>query len=265
MAASYKCNWEAFVGMPSDMTGKAALVTGAGGGLGQATAVALARAGADVCIVDIKADGLAQTAALVETSGRQAVVHIADLGVAENCAACVTAAVDRLGRLDALCNVAGILTLANSHDMPLADWNLVLAVNLTAPFLLSQAAIPHLLKTNGAIVNVASLAAHIGEAYAAAYCASKAGLVQMTKSMAMEFLKQPIRINAISPGGMATPIGASFVPPAEADAELLARFRPIRGLVEVADMAEMIAYLASDAARGFHGAIIQMDNGITAG
>ncbi|MGQ3231022.1 MAG: SDR family NAD(P)-dependent oxidoreductase, partial [Blastomonas fulva] len=77
------------------MTGKAALVTGAGGGLGQATAVALARAGADVCIVDIKADGLAQTAALVETSGRQAVVHIADLGVAENCAACVTAAVDR--------------------------------------------------------------------------------------------------------------------------------------------------------------------------
>ena len=253
------------MGAPSDMTGKSALVTGAGGGLGQATAIALAQAGADVCIVDVKADGLAATAQQVEALGRKAVLHAVDLSVVDNCAASVETAVAAFGRLDALCNVAGILKLANSHEMPLDDWNLVMAVNLTAPFLLSQAAIPHLLKTNGAIVNVTSLAAHIGEAYAAAYCAAKGGLAQLTKSMAMEYLKQPIRINAISPGGMATPIGASFVPPAGCDMELLARYRPIRGLVEVADMANMIAYLASDASRGFHGAIIQMDNGITAG
>ena len=253
------------MGAPSDMTGKSALVTGAGGGLGQATAIALAQAGADVCIVDVKADGLAATAQQVEALGRKAVLHAVDLSVVDNCSASVETAVAAFGRLDALCNVAGILKLANSHEMPLDDWNLVMAVNLTAPFLLSQAAIPHLLKTNGAIVNVTSLAAHIGEAYAAAYCATKGGLAQLTKSMAMEYLKQPIRINAISPGGMATPIGASFVPPAGCDMELLARYRPIRGLVEVADMAHMIAYLASDASRGFHGAIIQMDNGITAG
>ena len=253
------------MGAPSDMTGKSALVTGAGGGLGQATAIALAQAGADVCIVDVKADGLAATAQQVEALGRKAVLHAVDLSVVDNCSASVETAVAAFGRLDALCNVAGILKLANSHEMPLDDWNLVMAVNLTAPFLLSQAAIPHLLKTNGAIVNVTSLAAHIGEAYAAAYCAAKGGLAQLTKSMAMEYLKQPIRINAISPGGMATPIGASFVPPAGCDMELLARYRPIRGLVEVADMANMIAYLASDASRGFHGAIIQMDNGITAG
>ena len=140
-----------------------------------------------------------------------------------------------------------------------------MAVNLTAPFLLSKAAIPHLLQSEGAIVNVTSLAAHIGEAYAAAYCASKAGLAQLTKSMAMEYLKTPLRINAISPGGMVTPIGASFIPPAGADPELLGRFRPIRGLVEVADMANMIAYLASPASAGFHGAVIQMDKGLTAG
>ena len=253
------------MGAPSDMTGKSALVTGAGGGLGQATAIALAQAGADVCIVDVKADGLAATAQQVEALGRKAVLHAVDLSVVDNCSASVETAVAAFGRLDALCNVAGILKLANSHEMPLDDWNLVMAVNLTAPFLLSQAAIPHLLKTNGAIVNVTSLAAHIGEAYAAAYCAAKGGLAQLTKSMAMEYLKQPIRINAISPGGMATPIGASFVPPAGCDMELLARYRPIRGLVEVADMANMIAYLASDVSRGFHGAIIQMDNGITAG
>ena len=253
------------MGTPSDMTGKVALVTGAGGGLGQATAIALATAGADVCIVDVKADGLAETAAQIEVLGRKALIHVADLTIADNCAASVETAVGAFGRLDALCNVAGILKLANTHEMPLDDWNLVMAVNLTAPFLLSKAAIPHLLKSHGAIVNVTSLAAHIGEAYAAAYCASKGGLAQLTKSMAMEYLKTPVRINAISPGGMATPIGASFVPPVGCDMELLGRYRPIRGLVEVADMANMIAYLASDASRGFHGAIIQMDNGITAG
>ncbi len=253
------------MGQPSDMTGAVALVTGAGGGLGQATALALANAGASVCIVDVKEDGLKETATQIEASGRKALVHVADLSIAENCRAAVDTTVDAFGRIDALCNVAGILKLANSHNMALADWNLVMAVNLTAPFLLSQAAIPHLLKTQGAIVNVTSLAAHIGEAYAAAYCASKAGLAQLTKAMAMEYLKEPIRINAISPGGMATPIGASFVPPPGADPELLGRFRPIRGLVDVSDMAHMIAYLASPASAGFHGAVIQMDNGITAG
>jgi NAD(P)-dependent dehydrogenase (short-subunit alcohol dehydrogenase family) len=246
----------------SDMSGKIALVTGAAGGLGRATAIALAEAGAHVCIVDHNAAGLAETEEMI---GCTAFAFPTDLSVPENCAAAVQATLDAFNGLDALCNVAGILKLANSHEMPLADWNLVMAVNLTAPFLLSQAAIPHLLKSEGAIVNVTSLAAHIGEAYAAAYCASKAGLAQLTKAMAMEYLKTPLRINAISPGGMVTPISASFIPPPGADPELLGRYRPIRGLVEVADMADMIVYLASPASAGFHGAVIQMDNGITAG
>jgi NAD(P)-dependent dehydrogenase (short-subunit alcohol dehydrogenase family) len=253
------------MGHPSDMTGKAALVTGAGGGLGQAVAVILARAGADICIVDVKEEGLDETAKRIKDCGRKALVHVADLSVADNCPAAVAATVQAFGRLDALCNVAGVLKLANSHEMPVAEWNLVMAVNLTAPFLLSKAAIPHLLDSEGAIVNVTSIAAHMGQAYAAAYCASKAGLAQLTKAMAMEYLKTPLRINAISPGGMVTEIGASFVPPAGADPELLGRYRPIRGLVEVADMANMVAYLASPASAGFHGAVIQMDKAITAG
>lgn len=253
------------MGHPSDMTGKAALVTGAGGGLGQAVAVILARAGADICIVDVKEDGLDETAKRIKDCGCKALVHVADLSVADNCPAAVAATVQAFGRLDALCNVAGVLKLANSHEMPVADWNLVMAVNLTAPFLLSKAAIPHLLESEGAIVNVTSIAAHMGQAYAAAYCASKAGLAQLTKAMAMEYLKTPLRINAISPGGMVTEIGASFVPPAGADPELLGRYRPIRGLVEVADMANMVAYFASPASAGFHGAVIQMDKAVTAG
>lgn len=253
------------MGRPSDMTEKAALVTGAGGGLGQAVAIALARAGADICIVDVKKEGLAETAKRIKECGRKALVHVADLSVAHNCPAAVAATVNAFGRLDALCNVAGVLKLANSHEMPIADWNLVIAVNLTAPFLLSKAAIPHLLKSEGAIVNVTSIAAHMGQAYAAAYCASKAGLAQLTKAMAMEYLKTPMRINAISPGGMVTQIGASFIPPTGADPELLGRYRPIRGLVEVENMANMVAYLASPASKGFHGAVIQMDEAITAG
>ncbi|MET0251488.1 MAG: SDR family oxidoreductase [Novosphingobium sp.] len=246
-----------------DMAGRAALVTGAAGGLGRATALALAAAGADVGLVDHNADGLVETASMI--AGRSH-VFAADLSQSESCAAAVAATVAAFGRLDALCNVAGILRLAHSHEMSIAEWNLVVGVNLTAPFLLSQAAIPHLLASgDGAIVNVSSLAAHIGEAYAAAYCASKAGLSHLTKAMAMEYMGKPIRINAISPGGMNTPIAASFVPPPGADLSLLSRLKPLRGLVELDDMAAMIVYLASPAGSGFHGADLQMDKGITAG
>src|SRR3546814_13799103 len=97
--------------------------------------------------------------------------------------------------------------------MPLDQYRRTIDVNLSAPFLLSQAAIPHLLETNGAIVNVASSASYIGEAYAAAYCASKWGILGMTKAMAMEFQKKPIRINAVAPGGMVTNIAPNSVPP----------------------------------------------------
>jgi NAD(P)-dependent dehydrogenase (short-subunit alcohol dehydrogenase family) len=145
------------------------------------------------------------------------------------------------------------------------DWDKTLAVNLSAPFHLSKAAIPHLLERDGAIVNVTSSAAFIGEAYAAAYCATKAGLNAMTKSMAMEYMHKPIRINAIAPGGMMTNIAANLRMPEGVDYALIKRFSGMRGLVEVDDVAEMIAYLASDAGRGFHGACVTMDRGITAG
>ncbi|MFD2432050.1 SDR family NAD(P)-dependent oxidoreductase [Sphingobium scionense] len=109
------------------------------------------------------------------------------------------------------------------------------------------------------------LTAFIGEAYAAAYCASKAGLLNLTKAMAMEFQKQPIRINAVAPGGMITNIATNFRPPEGCDFELLKRFSGMRGTVEVDDVADMVALLASPAGRGFHGNCISIDAGITAG
>ncbi len=250
--------------MNFDMQGKVALVTGAASGLGRSTALKLAEAGADLCIVDVNAGGLAETESLI--GGKVGVlVHPADLSDASACGGVVSAAVARFGRLDALCNVAGLVWLANSHQMPLDQYQRTLAVNLTAPFLLSQAAIPHLLECDGAIVNVVSTAAFIGEAYAAAYCASKWGLLGMTKAMAMEYSHKPIRINAVAPGGMITNIAANFRPPEGADFDLIKRFSGLRGTVEVDDVADQIVMLASPAGRGFHGACITIDAGITAG
>lgn len=249
-----------------NMQGKAALVTGAASGLGRATAVALAQAGADVCIADVNAAGLGETAAAVTAHGVQCVIQSVDLSVAAACRALVDAAVAAFGRLDALCNVAGVLYFNHSTDMPQAHWDKTIAVNLSAPFFLSQAAIPHLLENNGAIVNVSSSASFIGEAYAAAYCASKAGLTNMTKAMAMEYINRPIRINAIAPGGMATGIVSSMASmPTDLDRSLIDRFVPLRGLVDVEDAAQLVAFLASDAASAYHGACINIDKGITAG
>ena len=248
-----------------DMSGKVALVTGAASGLGKATALKLAQCGADLCLVDFNDTGLAETAAEAEGEGVKVLRRQADLTDSDQCPAAIAAAVERFGRLDALCNVAGIIVMAHAHEMARADWDRIIAVNLTAPFLLSQAAIPHLLQSEGAIVNVASSAAYIGEAYAVAYCSSKFGLLGMTKALAMEYTRKPIRINAVGPGGMATNIGANMSFPADPDMELMSRYMGLRGMVEVADVADMIALLASPAGRSFHGACINIDAGITAG
>jgi NAD(P)-dependent dehydrogenase (short-subunit alcohol dehydrogenase family) len=247
------------------MEGKAALVTGAASGLGRATALALAKAGADVCLVDIKKAGLEETASQVTGLGTKAHIHATDLSVAANCPAAVAVAVDAFGRLDALCNVAGMIVFAHAHEMKAADWEKTLAVNLSAPFYLIQAAIPHLLKTDGAVVNVSSSGAFIGEAYVAAYCASKAGLNHLTRSLAMEYMHKPIRFNAVAPGGMMTGLAAELKFPEGMERSLMQRYSGLRGLVEVDDVADLVAFLASDASRAYHGACISIDKGITAG
>jgi NAD(P)-dependent dehydrogenase (short-subunit alcohol dehydrogenase family) len=249
----------------TEMAGKAAVVTGAASGLGRATALALARAGADLCLVDLNAAGLEETAQQVRACGVRAELHPTHLSSGENCKAAVAAAAKAFGRLDALCNVAGMIVFAHASEMASADWEKTLAVNLSAPFYLIQAAIPHLLEANGAVVNVTSSAAFVGEAYLAAYCATKAGLTHMTKALAMEYAHKPIRFNAVAPGGMMTNIATGLTFPAEIDRSLIARFSGLRGMVEVDDVAEMIAYLASPAASAYHGACINIDKGITAG
>ena len=252
--------------VPSDMTGRVALVTGAAAGLGRSTAIRLAEVGADVAVLDIAEAGLAETAAAIRAMGRRALELPMSLAERANCAIAVERTVAEFGRLDALCNVAGVMlpgpTIGHSDD----DWDLTMKVNLEAPFFTIRAALPHLLEAKGAVVNVTSCAAFQGQAYFAAYCATKSGLTNMTKALAMEFMHQPIRINAVAPGGMMTGLTAGMARLKDADRSLLSRIASARPeLCEIEDVAECVAFLATEAARGYHGSCIQIDAGVTAG
>ncbi|MCE7796928.1 SDR family oxidoreductase [Sphingobium sufflavum] len=247
-----------------DMTGRVALVTGAAAGLGRATAIRLARAGAALCLVDIDQANLDEAAQAIRDEGAGALVHVADLSQHDACTGAVAGAVAAFGRLDALCNVAGVMIPAHTPQMSVDAYNRTIAINLSAPFFLAQAAIPHLLEAKGAIVNVTSCAAYRGQAYFAAYCATKAGLTHMTKALAMEYMHQPIRINAVAPGGMMTVLAGNIRLLEDGDRSLLQRIGPLRGLVEIDEVADVVAFLATDAARAFHGACINVDKGITA-
>ncbi len=251
---------------PSDMTGKAALVTGAAAGLGQATAIRLAQVGADVAIVDVAADGLVATAEAIGAFGRKPLVLELDLSVRENCRLAVERTAEHFGRLDALCNVAGVMRPGATTEISDEDWDLTMKVNLEAPFFAIRAALPHLLAAEGAIVNVTSCAAFQGQAYFAAYCATKSGLTNMTKALAMEYMHANIRINAVAPGGMMTGLTHGMARVMHLDMSLISRIGSARPeLCEIEDVAECVAFLATPAARGYHGACIQIDAGVTAG
>jgi meso-butanediol dehydrogenase/(S,S)-butanediol dehydrogenase/diacetyl reductase len=244
---------------------KVALITGAASGIGRAVCVRLASEGARVFAMDIDHDGLAGTETLVKDAG--GTIQVGDFDVTERaqCFAAVRAAIDAFGGLDVLGNVAGILRFSHSHEMSEEDWNLVHAVNLSGPFFMCQAAIPHLIESGGNIVNIASTASLIGQAYTAAYCSSKGGLTQLTRSLAMEYIKQGIRINAVAPGGTATALVDAVQIPDDMDGGLVKRYTGIRGMSDPEEIAGAVAYIASDEARSVHGAILSVDGGMTAG
>ena len=189
-----------------------------------------------------------------------------DLSDRANCRAAVEQTVAKFGRLDALCNVAGVMLPGRTTDITDAEWDLTMAVNLEAPFFTIRAAIPHLLETHGAVVNVSSCASFQGQAYFAAYCATKSGLTNMTKALAMEYMHEPIRFNAVAPGGMMTGLTHGMGRIMQLDMSLISRIGSARPeLCEIEDVAECVAFLATDAARGYHGSCVQIDAGVTAG
>jgi meso-butanediol dehydrogenase / (S,S)-butanediol dehydrogenase / diacetyl reductase len=248
-----------------DMSGKVALITGAASLLGGAVARTLSEAGARILLVDSDASHLESIAAEMRAAGLEAATHATELMGATQCKAAVGAAINAFGRIDALCNVANVFCPAHANDMAEADWERTLAVNLSAPFYLFQGALPHLLDAHGAMVSVASCAAHMAQPFTAAYSASKAAIVQMTKVLAKEFIDQPIRINCVAPGSMAVNSGSSARIPSNVDMSRVLKLTPTRGLIDVTTIADVVAFLASDASTGFHGACVTIDNGISLG
>ena len=242
--------------------GKVALLTGAGSGMGRAITLKLASEGARILALDIDAERLKETNDL---AGGSLSTRVGDVSDPDECRATVEACVGEFGKLDVLGNIAGIARSEHVTDVTVEQYRRMMGVNLDGYFFLAQAAIPHLLETQGNIVNIASNAGLMGQAYTVVYCMTKGAVVQMTKSLAMEFIKTRLRVNAIAPAGTLTPLVMNFQMPEDVDGELMMRYSGHRGLTEADEVAELFAYLASDDAKSIHGAVISIDNGVTAG
>ena len=247
--------------------GKVAFVTGAGSGIGRAVTLRLSGEGAQVFGHDINPESLAATAKLAADAGGGTVeTRVGDVSDRDECRAAIGAAVDTFGHLDVLGNVAGILAGAEFFpDVTEASYRRIMGVNVDAYFFLAQAAVPHLLESGGNIVNIASNAGLMGQAYTVAYCMSKGAVVLFTKALAMEYAKAPIRVNAIAPGGTDTALSQNFQFPEGVDFELMGRYTGFRPMGSPDDIASLFALVASDEGRSFHGAVLSCDNGITAG
>ena len=245
--------------------GKVALVTGAGSGIGRAVTMRLASEGAEVLAHDLNGDALAETAKLVADAGVAVTTRTGDISSRDECAATVAATVEQFGGLDVLGNIAGIARAEHFPDVEERAYRQMMGVNVDACFFLAQAAIPHLLEREGNIVNIASNAGLMGQAYTVAYCMTKGAIVQMTRALAMEYAKAPLRVNAIAPGGVDTALSRNFQIPEDLDFELMGRYTGFRSMGSADDIAAMFALVASDEGRSIHGAILSVDRGITAG
>lgn len=243
------------------LQGKVALVTGASSGLGAETARLFSRSGATVFGVARAAEKLAGVFSDL-TDGACVSVDVTDPGA---CRGAVAQCVAQFGGIDVLVNIAGRHQMRRTESMTDDDWAQDLAVNLSGPFYLCRAALPHLLDRGGNIVNVASIAGVEGQAYSAGYCSAKHGLIGLTRALAVEYTADRLRVNAICPGGMLTPQIEQFSAPENPNYDLILRAAAPRGMMQPLDVANVIAFLASDAAAAVHGAVYRVDNGKGAG
>lgn len=253
---------------------KVAIVTGAASGIGRATAIVFAREGAQVMCADLDGDGAEATARQIEDSGGEAASIRTDVAEETDVRAMVAATVERWKRLDVLFNNAGIGFGLPVTQISVEQWDRLMNVNLRGVFLGCKHAIPEMLKTGGgAIVNTASDAGLRGSAFLSAYCASKGGVVLLTKSLAAEWAAQGIRINCVCPGVIQTPILDPFIQQLqqtsgvqpEAAWRMMAEMHPIGRVGQPEEVAKVVTFLASDEASFITGVALPVDGGLEAG
>lgn len=248
---------------------KNALVTGGGSGIGRQTALRFAAEGANVLVTDIAGDRAEETAELITGAGGTALARPMDVTRAADVEAGLELMASELGGVDVVVNNAGVTIVGAVHTMDESDWDKELTVNLKSVYIVSKAAWPHLeARGGGAIVSTASIAGLWAIPDDAAYCASKAGVVMLTKCMALDGAKANIRVNCVCPGFIQTPMIDGYFadqPDPEAAREFAAGLHPLGRLGEPLDIADGFVYLASDEARWVTGTALVVDGGLTAG
>jgi NAD(P)-dependent dehydrogenase (short-subunit alcohol dehydrogenase family) len=253
---------------PGRYDGLVAVVTGAGSGIGRATARRLAAEGAAVACLDMNQEAVDAVAAEANAesaaAGGRAIALRCDVTDEKHVAEAVAKASTELGPITNLCNIAGIGGFSHTPEQSLEGWNKIIAVNLTGTFLMCREVLTGMLERgSGAIVNTVSTAGVIGQPYSAAYCASKGGVKLLTKALAVEYMARGIRVNGVAPGGVDTPIIHNFGPPGDADFKLIERLMTPIGFAFPHEIAGAFAYLGSREAGYVTGAILSIDGAIT--
>jgi NAD(P)-dependent dehydrogenase (short-subunit alcohol dehydrogenase family) len=256
--------------MTGRLYGKVALISGAGSGIGRAPAQLFAAEGAAVAVLDLRAVAADETVAKIVADGGRAVSLVANVASADEVEAAVATAISALGRLDVVYNNAGVDSKGSVADATEDDWDRAFAVNAKGTFLVSRAAVPHLIEAGGgSIINQGSVAALVGVPNFAAYCAAKGAVVALTRSMAVDLAQHQIRVNVICPGTVFTPLMEPMLM-ARGDGDLQAGLAktllkyPIGRLGTPEDIARVALFLACDDAAFLTGSTVTADGGMTA-
>jgi len=240
------------------------LITGASSGMGAAMAIEFAEAGWNVMAAGRDEGRLEEVADVSDKISTWA----GDLVESEDCDELVSDTIDEYGAIDCLINSAGVLPRGNAEETTDEQWRDTLAINLDVPFYLSRAAMPSLLKTEGSIVNISSFWGLRAGPKALAYCVSKGGLIQFTRAMALDYAGDGVRVNAICPGGVDTPMLAEAAVEADTDVDsflsMVAEGSPNKRIADPSDIAALVLFLASDAAKHITGTAIPIDGGLQA-